>query len=295
MRKRTGFRLLALFSLLIFCALLFSTSSLDTVTSAVSRLCSELMSLLPLASMLMVICGAITYALGQMMGAETRARANTWATAMLIGAVIGILITTVAPGILGLIYGKDISCSAPSSSCANLDCTGSVSSATCCPAGQYWCPSAGSNGMCKNSNASCQACTVGSVSIDNIWSALSSLCSNLVSLLPVAAMLMAGLSAVVYSIGQMMGAETRARATVWATTALAGAVIAVLMVAIAPPFLQTIYGKGPINCIAVGSGSCASTNKDCSGTPVGECCILTTYWCPKVAHCQAFNANCPKC
>lgn len=41
---------------------------------------------------------------GQMMGAETRARANTWATAMLVGALIGIIIVTVTPSILKLLY-----------------------------------------------------------------------------------------------------------------------------------------------------------------------------------------------
>jgi hypothetical protein len=41
-----------------------------------------------------------------------------------------------------------------------------------------------------------------------------------------------------------MGAETRARANVWATAALTGALIAVLIYAIAPAVLNTIYGGG---------------------------------------------------
>ena len=65
-----------------------------------------LVSVLPIVSMLMIIGAGVVYAAGQIMGAETRARASQWATAMLIGAVIGILIVTVAPTVLGAMYGS---------------------------------------------------------------------------------------------------------------------------------------------------------------------------------------------
>jgi hypothetical protein len=48
-----------------------------------------------------------------MMGAETRARANVWATAALTGALIAILIAVIAPSVLQTIYnpnGTDIMC-----------------------------------------------------------------------------------------------------------------------------------------------------------------------------------------
>ncbi len=46
------------------------------------------------------------------MGAETRARANVWATTLITGALIGILISVVSPTILGVMYGPtwDDSC-----------------------------------------------------------------------------------------------------------------------------------------------------------------------------------------
>ena len=78
--------------------------------------------------------------------------------------------------------------------------------------------------------------------ISQLSSALSSFCNQLKGLLPVAAMLMLVLAGVIYAAGQMMGAETRARANVWATAALTGALIAILIVVVAPPVLQTIYG-----------------------------------------------------
>ncbi|VVB66639.1 Uncharacterised protein [Candidatus Gugararchaeum adminiculabundum] len=40
------------------------------------------------------------------MGAETRARANVWSTAMLTGALIGILIALIGPAVLNMLVEK---------------------------------------------------------------------------------------------------------------------------------------------------------------------------------------------
>jgi hypothetical protein len=74
-------------------------------------LCSALNTLVPVAAMLMVMFASVVYATGQMMGAETRARANVWATSALTGALIGILISVVAPAVLGMIANQAIECS----------------------------------------------------------------------------------------------------------------------------------------------------------------------------------------
>jgi hypothetical protein len=70
---------------------------------ALKELCDGLHTLVPVAAMLMVMLASVIYATGQMMGAETRARANVWATSALTGALIGILISVVAPAVLGVI------------------------------------------------------------------------------------------------------------------------------------------------------------------------------------------------
>lgn len=88
----------------------FSASGLAGVTAAVDDMCRTLTEMLPIVSMLMVIAAGVIYASGQLMGAETRARATTWATAMMLGAVIGILIVVVAPPVLTKIYGCAIEC-----------------------------------------------------------------------------------------------------------------------------------------------------------------------------------------
>ena len=84
--------------------------------------------------------------------------------------------------------------------------------------------------------------------IGNLGGAVSQLCCDLQGLLPVVAMLMVIVAGVIYASGQIMGAETRARANVWATAALTGALIALLIWAVAPNVLQAIAPTGTIAC-----------------------------------------------
>ena len=83
--------------------------------------------------------------------------------------------------------------------------------------------------------------------LSGVQKAMSELCGSLRSLLPVAGMLMIMVAGVIYASGQVMGAETRARANVWATAALTGALIAILIAVIAPPVLQAIYDPNGTN------------------------------------------------
>jgi hypothetical protein len=88
-----------------------------------------------------------------------------------------------------------------------------------------------------------------STMLTSVQNAISQLCIGLKSILPVAAMMMLVLAGVIYAAGQMMGAETRARANVWATACLTGTLIAILMVVVAQPVLQQIYmDQGTVAC-----------------------------------------------
>ena len=86
------------------------TTGLTNLKSALTSLCSGLTSMLPVAAMLMTLLAAVIYASGQVMGAETRARANVWATAALTGAMMSVLITVISPSVLGAVYGGSITC-----------------------------------------------------------------------------------------------------------------------------------------------------------------------------------------
>jgi hypothetical protein len=97
------------FGILVVLAILVSAASaasgLTAVASSINDLCVGLKNILPVAAMLMIILAGVIYAAGQMMGAETRARANVWATAALTGALIAILIAVIAPAVLSTVYG----------------------------------------------------------------------------------------------------------------------------------------------------------------------------------------------
>jgi len=93
--------------LAVLASSVFAVSGLSAVSSAISSLCVGLRDMLPVAAMLMIILAGVIYAAGQIMGAETRARANVWATACLTGALIAILIAVVAPSVLGMIYNTN--------------------------------------------------------------------------------------------------------------------------------------------------------------------------------------------
>ncbi len=109
MRLGTGFFSLAVLSIILASGLAFADA--NDIIYAITDLCGGLTNLLPSAAMLMVLVGAVVYAAGQVMGAETRARANVWATTLLTGALIGVLISSVAPPLLQAAYGSSVSCS----------------------------------------------------------------------------------------------------------------------------------------------------------------------------------------
>ena len=92
-----------------------------TATTQISRALNDLRDvfcgILPALIGALVLFAAVIFAAGQMVGAETRARANVWATNMLIGAAIGILVYVLVPWFLGMLFsgaGWTITC-APSS------------------------------------------------------------------------------------------------------------------------------------------------------------------------------------
>lgn len=94
-----------LFSVLLAGAAFAPATPTDTLKNALSDLCKGVRDLVPIAAMLMILLAAVIYATGQMMGAETRARANVWATSCLTGALIGILIATITPAVLQTLVG----------------------------------------------------------------------------------------------------------------------------------------------------------------------------------------------
>jgi uncharacterized membrane protein YgcG len=102
----------------------FSASTSANLTSVLSCACGTAYNLLPPISMLLVLAAALTFAAGQIFGAETRARATGWATAMITGAIVGFFLAAILPSLVMTLANQ------PSSSWKNY-CSGDILSGSC--------------------------------------------------------------------------------------------------------------------------------------------------------------------
>ena len=79
--------------------------------SALSNICLEIQNMIPTASMLLVVLGSVLYGSAQLFGnAEIRAKGSVWATSCITGAILGLIIATVAPDILSQLAGTTVAC-----------------------------------------------------------------------------------------------------------------------------------------------------------------------------------------
>lgn len=97
MNVKSGMALLGMLVLLQFA---FATDGTQ-IETGICELYNIVNTLLAAVVFVLIVLAAIVYAAGQVMGAETRARASVWATSMIVGAVIGIVIYVVVPIVLG--------------------------------------------------------------------------------------------------------------------------------------------------------------------------------------------------
>ncbi len=84
----------------------YANPTTGNIASALTSLCGTAKTFLGATAMILVVLAGATYAIGQVLGAETRARAAVWATAMLTGAVIGIVIYIVMPPLVAILIGS---------------------------------------------------------------------------------------------------------------------------------------------------------------------------------------------
>ena len=89
-----------LVALLMFSGIVVASMPGINISSQFSGLCNSIKQTVPIIAFAMLLIAGIIYAAGQIMGAETRARANVWATALLTGGMIGLLIAAAAPYII---------------------------------------------------------------------------------------------------------------------------------------------------------------------------------------------------
>ncbi|MEM2948488.1 MAG: hypothetical protein QXG02_03075 [Candidatus Anstonellales archaeon] len=83
-----------------------NANATGNILKALNNLYCFLKSTLPIFSAVLIIFAAVIFAAGQVMGAETRGRANVWATAMLTGALIGLAVAIIVPWFISSLMGN---------------------------------------------------------------------------------------------------------------------------------------------------------------------------------------------
>lgn len=86
-----------------------TTSAGSDIKAGICQLYTTVNTVLGAVIFVLIVLAAVVYAAGQVMGAETRARASVWATSMIIGAVIGIIILVLVPPVLQAMMGGSLS------------------------------------------------------------------------------------------------------------------------------------------------------------------------------------------
>ncbi len=100
-------RIFQLLSLLVLLQTIgFTSTGTASISSALSMLCVLFYQILPVGVLLAITLAGVIFAIGQTMGAETRARANVWATNLMIGALIAGAVIILAPEVIRILLGK---------------------------------------------------------------------------------------------------------------------------------------------------------------------------------------------
>jgi len=92
----------------------------------------------------------------------------------------------------------------------------------------------------------------------NLKCAMHEVCSLLDDLIPFIAFTLFVIAGAAYGAGQFFGADTRAKASGWAMSAVTGAIIMILIYLIGPTIIDSLYGGGAGGAGSIGTGRCES-------------------------------------
>jgi len=81
---------------------------------------------------------------------------------------------------------------------------------------------------------------------DKLYNVLNYLCGQMVMLLPVVALSLLVLAAVVYGVGHIFGSETKSKAQSWATGMIIGMIISLLIWLLAKPIVTLLLSAEAI-------------------------------------------------
>jgi hypothetical protein len=87
---------------------------------------------------------------------------------------------------------------------------------------------------------------LGNVAAATLAEALTSIQVQISSIIPILAVMMIVLAGLIYGAGQIMGAEMRGRSAVWAQALLIGAILGLVIAAMAGPLVDLFSGAALI-------------------------------------------------
>ena len=96
MGKRFG--LLLMLSVLTFTV--FAQDATENISNAMCQLYDFFKNILPIAVVLAIVFAGIIFVVGQLLGAETRAKSNVWAQNIIIYTVIAVILVLLVPTII---------------------------------------------------------------------------------------------------------------------------------------------------------------------------------------------------
>ena len=95
---------LLLFLLLSVSFLFAYDEELIGLYSAMNYLCVTIRSMLPIIAILLFAFAGLVYGVGQVFGASMRESAKNWATSMIIGAVVSLIIWVIARPLIAAFF-----------------------------------------------------------------------------------------------------------------------------------------------------------------------------------------------
>lgn len=88
---------------------------------------------------------------------------------------------------------------------------------------------------------------LGNIMAADLTESLKSIQSQIEAIIPVVSLMMIVLAGLIYGIGQVMGAEIRGRSAVWAQALLIGAILGLLIAALAGPLVNLFSGAALVS------------------------------------------------
>jgi len=107
-KTKFSFGFMAVLALVLIASAVFAQRTYDTTDAKVrliaglNDLCVQLVSILPIIAILLFVLAAVVYGIGHIFGAEMRSKATGWATSMIVGAVISLLIFLLTRPVLSI-------------------------------------------------------------------------------------------------------------------------------------------------------------------------------------------------